>query len=75
MTELDEWVATASKGLGLTDPVDIELLLDIAREAAHGVQKVAAPITTYLLGLAVGRGADPAEAAATLRQVLADSAG
>ena len=33
---------------------------------AHGVARPAAPLTTYLLGVAVGRGADPAQAAARL---------
>src|SRR5438034_107720 len=61
MTELDEWVTAARAELGLADHVDVELLLDVAREAAHGVQKTAAPVTTYLLGLAVGRGATTTE--------------
>lgn len=73
MTDLDAWVATASEELGLTDPVDVTLLLDVAREAAHGVQKTAAPVTTYLLGVAVGRGADPAAAAEKLRHLFPDA--
>jgi hypothetical protein len=72
MTELEEWVTAARAELGLADHVDVELLLDIAREAAHGVQKTAAPVTTYLLGLAVGRGATTTEAAAAVRKALAE---
>ena len=73
MTDLDAWVAIASRELGLADPVDVTLLLDVAREAAHGVQKTAAPVTTYLLGVAVGRGADPEAAAEKLRQLFPDA--
>jgi hypothetical protein len=72
MTELDEWVTAACAELSLTDHVDVELMLDVAREVAHGVQKTAAPVTTYLLGLAVGRGATPTEAAAAVRKALAE---
>lgn len=68
--ELDEWVAAAQRELGLAEQVDVELLLDAARDVAHGVERRAAPVTTYLLGLAVGRGAPPAEAAAAIRRAL-----
>ena len=63
---MDAWVDEVRRELGLPDEVDVALLLDLARDAAHGVQRPAAPVTTYLLGLAVARGADPAEAAARL---------
>lgn len=45
---------------------DVDRILDLARDAAHSVARPAAPLTTYLLGVAVGRGADPEEAAAAL---------
>ena len=70
MRELEEWVAEASAALGVTDQVAVTLLLDLARDVAHGVARPAAPVTTYLLGLAVARGADPVAAAATLRGLL-----
>jgi hypothetical protein len=47
-------------------------VLDLARDAAHGVARPAAPLTTYLVGVAVGAGADPATAAATVRDLIAD---
>jgi Domain of unknown function (DUF6457) len=67
MTTLSEWTAAASAELGL-DPADSHttIVLDLARDVAHGVLRPAAPVTAYLLGVAVGRGADPAEAAARL---------
>jgi len=67
MTALDDWTAEACRALGL-DPTDVEvpLVLDLARDVAHGVLRPAAPISAYLLGLAVGRGADPKTAAERL---------
>ena len=53
---LAAWTADLSAALGL-DPalVDTDLLLDLARDAAHGVARPAAPLTTFLVGLAAGR--------------------
>ena len=59
MSDLDDWVAAVTMDLGLTQAVDRSLVLDLARDVAHGVARPAAPLTTYLLGLAVGAGADP----------------
>lgn len=71
MSTLDDWVGVVRTALDLdaAPPVDTALLLDLARDAAHGVARPAAPLTTYLLGLAVGRGADPEQAAATISQL------
>ena len=64
---LDEWLDEAARSLDL-DPgaVDKRLVLDLARDVAHAVERPAAPLTAYLLGIAVGRGADPAATAAAL---------
>lgn len=53
---LDAWVVELAGELGL-DPatVDRTLLLDVARDAAHHVARPAAPLTTFLVGLAAGR--------------------
>lgn len=67
---LEEWVAAASQALGVEDVVDVPLVLDLARDVAHGVARPAAPVTAYLLGVAVGRGADPAAAAEVLTGLL-----
>jgi hypothetical protein len=67
MSTLDEWTARACDALGLEmGAVDQKLVLDLARDVAHGVDRPAAPVTTYLLGMAVARGADPRDAAAML---------
>ncbi len=62
MSTLDEWITTVCTELSIPAP-DRDLVLDLARDVAHGVARPAAPLTTYLLGVAVGRGADPATAA------------
>jgi len=54
--ELDEWAVQLSAALGLDGlPVDIALILDVARDAAHGVARPAAPLTTFLVGYAAAR--------------------
>ena len=64
MNELDAWVAAAAAELGL-EPGEVraKLVLDVARDVAHQVLRPGAPVTAYLMGLAVGRGADPADVA------------
>lgn len=69
MSTVDDWVASVRDALGLSDEIDVTLLLDLAREAAHAVARPAAPVTTYLLGLAVAKGADIQGAAATLTEL------
>jgi hypothetical protein len=70
MNELDTWVAEATAAVGL-EPSDVptELVLDLARDVAHNVLRPGAPVTAYLMGVAVGRGADPAEVAARLSEL------
>jgi hypothetical protein len=53
---MNEWIDEVCTELGIGDDVDEDLLLDVARVVAHDVERRAAPVTTYLLGLAVGRG-------------------
>jgi Domain of unknown function (DUF6457) len=65
MSTLEDWIAAVRDELHV-DPIDTNLVLDVARDVAHGVARPAAPLTAYLLGLAVGRGADPQEAAAAV---------
>ncbi|MFG2001292.1 DUF6457 domain-containing protein [Spirillospora sp. NPDC048911] len=64
---LEEWIEAACLELGIgRDEVDRDLILDLARDVAHGVARPGAPLTAYLLGLAVGRGAPARDAAARL---------
>ena len=74
---LEEWLETLSRELGLTElTVDDDLIrtvLDVARDAAHEVERPAAPLTTFLVGVAVGRGATLDAAAGTATALLLDS--
>lgn len=69
---LDEWTRAACAELGLTpDDVDIALVLDLARDVAHGVARPAAPLTAFLVGLAAGRSTDPDAARAATAKLTA----
>jgi hypothetical protein len=64
MSTLDDWTETLCFELGI-DPAEAgqRRILDLARVVAHEVDRPAAPVTAYLLGVAVGRGAPLAETA------------
>lgn len=68
MTALDDWVERVREALDL-GPADTGLVLDVARDVAHGVMRPAAPVTAYLLGVAVGAGAEPKRAAAVVTEL------
>jgi hypothetical protein len=78
--QLSEWLQQLCAALDL--PPELadheQLLLDVARDAAHHVMRPAAPLTTFLVGVAAGRAAGtgaavgPAvEQAATVASALA----
>ncbi|GAB2571617.1 DUF6457 domain-containing protein [Microlunatus antarcticus] len=76
--DLTQWLARLGAELG-TDDVDLDEariteLLDLTREAAHGVERVAGPLTTFLVGVAVGRGADVATATQAAQALLEEPA-
>lgn len=75
-TALDEWAAALWVELGLPGdiPAEINLVLDLARDAAHGVARPAAPVTTFLVGYAAalaGGGRDEVLRAAQIASTLA----
>ncbi|MDN5894645.1 MAG: DUF6457 domain-containing protein [Nocardioides sp.] len=51
---LHDWIDELLDVLDVDHEVDEALVLDLARVAAHGVVRPAAPISTYLLGYAAG---------------------
>ena len=55
--DLDAWVALLAGEFGV-DPtvVDVQSVLDLAREAAHGVARPAVPLTGFFVGYAVAAG-------------------
>jgi len=44
-------------------------VLDLARDVAHNVARPAAPLTTYLAGVAVGAGKDASDVAARITRL------
>lgn len=60
---MDDWIAAAAAALGIEADVDVSAILDVAREAAHGVERPAAPVSTYLMGIAVAGGMSAKDAA------------
>lgn len=52
---LRDWARGLCSELDLDESVDVATLLDLARIAAHNVARPAAPVTTFLVGLAAGR--------------------
>ncbi|MER7184212.1 NTP transferase domain-containing protein [Streptomyces hyaluromycini] len=61
---LDEWISAVKDELGIDLDVDTSVLLDLARDAAHGVARPAAPLTTFLVGYAAAQGKGGPEAVA-----------
>lgn len=61
---LDEWISAVKDELGIDLDVDTGALLDVARDAAHGVARPAAPLTTFLVGYAAAQAGGGPEAVA-----------
>lgn len=50
------WLTQVAALLGIPEAeVPVNALLDLTREVAHNVERKSAPLTTYLVGLAVGK--------------------
>lgn len=75
MNRLDDWTERLAGELGVdAGAADVEMLLAVARDAAHNVARPAAPLTTFLVGLAAGRdggGPEAVRRAADIAQRLA----
>ncbi|MDR2722567.1 MAG: DUF6457 domain-containing protein [Cellulomonadaceae bacterium] len=68
---LQPWLEAAAAQLGV-DPaaVPIDTILDMTGVVARSVARPAAPLTAYLLGLAVGRTSSGADDAAALVEAV-----
>ena len=75
MNTLEEWTAAVGADLGLEptplSTAEIRTVLDLARDAAHAADRTAAPLTAYLVGLAVARGLTLPQAADRVRALAA----
>ena len=76
---VDEWTPRLAAELGLDTEVDIDAILAIAGEVAHGVERKAAPVSAFVIGLAAGRAGATSEAVAgalaATRRLLETAAG
>jgi hypothetical protein len=69
---MNEWLQEVIRVLNLGEVTagvsesDLKAILDGARYAAHEVERPAAPVTTYLMGMAVARGGDLQEISDTI---------
>jgi hypothetical protein len=81
---METWLDDLARALG-QDPLpetDVETLLGVARDVAHRVERRITPVSTFLLGAAVGRAEAAgterpealAQALATLRGLLPEAA-
>lgn len=73
-TDLGTWTRQLAEALGVP-PADMEktAVLDLARVAAHGIARPAAPLTTFLAGYAAGlRGGGPDAVAEVIATVAAE---
>ena len=52
-----EWTDALAKRLGVDLDVDLKLVLDLARDAAHNVERPCGPVTTFLVGYAAAQAA------------------
>ncbi|HET8716812.1 MAG TPA: DUF6457 domain-containing protein [Nocardioidaceae bacterium] len=76
---LHDWIDELCDALELEDAeIDEGLVLDLARDAAHAVERPAAPITTFLVGYAAalrGGSVQDIEQLAARAQALAEKWG
>lgn len=72
---LHDWIDELCDVLDIDADVDEGLILDLAKTVATNVERPAAPVSAYLLGVAVGRadaGTTETERMAALTQELAE---
>ena len=71
MTALQNWTEAVCAEFDVhADDAVVRTILELARDVAHQVDRPAAPVTSYLLGLAIGSGIPVAEAASRLRVLV-----
>lgn len=76
MADVAVWLEQVGAALGVpageVPPEAVqEQLLGLTGEVAHSVARLAVPLTSYLIGVAVGRGASPQEALRVVEGLLA----
>jgi hypothetical protein len=78
MPDVGEWLDEVAGALDvvaddvLPEAIRTELL-DLTGDIAHSVVRLAVPLSSYLIGVAVGRGATPQEAITAVGALLQDA--
>jgi hypothetical protein len=68
---MNTWVNAVCAQPNLPADVNVDVILDVARVSARNIERPAAPVTTFLLGVAVADGMDVSEAAAKTQDLAA----
>jgi Domain of unknown function (DUF6457) len=69
---IDRWVMAVAQQLGVNpNPADTRTILALTKDVAHNVDRPAAPVTAYMVGIAVGQGWPLPQAVKSIRD-LAD---
>ena len=69
---MDEWIRQFCDALDVPiADVDTDAVLDLARDAAHNVDRPAAPVTTYIVGYAAAQRGGGARLSVTPRSLAA----
>ncbi len=64
------WLDETAQVLGIDAPLDVDAVLSLTRDVAHGLERKYAPLTSYLLGYAAAaRGLDAAEIASLAEEL------
>ena len=72
MSMLEDWTEVVCLEFDVpAGSVDARVILDMARDVAHQVHRPAAPLTAYLLGVAVAQGHPLAATAARISELAA----
>ncbi|HET7325967.1 MAG TPA: DUF6457 domain-containing protein [Nocardioidaceae bacterium] len=52
---IQEWMDVLADEFGIDTEIDMTAVLDLARDAARGVNRPSAPVTTFMVGYAAGK--------------------
>lgn len=72
MEQTKQWVERAARELGVEGVIPVDELLVLTRDVAHQVTRPSAPLTTYLVGVAVAGGVSVYDARAAVARCLAE---
>ncbi|ARO13049.1 DUF6457 domain-containing protein [Propionibacterium freudenreichii] len=74
MARMRTWLAAVAGELGLDDGLPAEAekpVLDLISQVAHGPSRPGAPLTAFLVGVAVGRGDSLEDQTAAISRLVA----